>query len=143
MKGKLNETEAILNKAGLKKTLPRVVLLELLLVSKKPISASSLFQKLKKDKADKVTIYRTLETLEKKGLIKRVDTGEREAQYEIIDHHDDHHHVICLDCKKVSDFTGCDADSLITKALKQVKDFKQITHHSFDLFGICNTCAKK
>jgi Fe2+ or Zn2+ uptake regulation protein len=142
MKDKLNETEAILNKAGLKKTLPRVALLELLLTSKKPISANILFEKLKKDKADKVTVYRTLDVLEKKGLIKRVNTGEREAQYEIADHIEDHHHVICLSCKKISDFTGCDADILITKALKQVKDFKLIKHHSFDLFGICNACSK-
>jgi len=78
----------------------------------------------------------------KKGLIKRVDTGEREAQYEIIDTHDDHHHVICLECKKVSDFTGCDADVLISRVLKKVKDFKSITYHSFDLFGICNACSK-
>lgn len=143
MKDKLNESEAMLNKAGLKKTLPRVALLDLFFKLKKPISASTLFEKLKQDKADKVTIYRTLETLEKKGLIKRVNTGEREARYELQDHKDDHHHIICLECKKVSDFTGCDADGLINKALKQVKDFKSITHHSFDLFGICNACSKE
>jgi Fe2+ or Zn2+ uptake regulation protein len=140
MKSKVSHSNTLLDKAGLKKTDSRIALLDLLSKNKKPLSVKDIVSKLS---GDKVTMYRMLEAMTKKGLIRRVDTGEREAQYEIIDHHDDHHHVICLDCKKVSDFTGCDADSLITKALKQVKDFKSITHHSFDLFGICNTCAKK
>ena len=140
MVAKRKNSSMLLNQAGLKKTDSRIALLDLLSKNKKPLSAKDIVSKIS---GDKVTIYRMLEAMSKKGLIRRVDTGEREAQYEIIDHHDDHHHVICIDCKKVSDFTGCDAESLITKALKQVKDFKQITHHSFDLFGLCNTCAKK
>jgi Fe2+ or Zn2+ uptake regulation protein len=139
MKSKEGKFHIILDKAGLKKTDSRIALLDFLSKNKKPLSVKDIVSKLS---GDKVTIYRILEAMTKKGLIRRVDTGERESQYEIIDNHD-HHHVICLDCKKISDFLGCDADSLITRALKQVKDFKQITHHSFDLFGICNTCAKK
>lgn len=140
MKSKENQSASLLDKAGLKKTDSRIALLDLLSKTKKPLSVKEIVLKLS---GDKVTIYRMLEAMTKKGLIRRVDTGEREAQYEIIDHHDDHHHVICLVCKKISDFTGCDAESLITRALKQVKDFKLITHHSFDLFGVCNTCSKK
>ncbi|MCX6753486.1 MAG: hypothetical protein NTV03_00275 [Candidatus Nomurabacteria bacterium] len=47
-------------------------------------------------------------------------------------------------CKKVSNFDGCKtaSDSLISKALKQNKDFNSISHHSFDLFGVCNKCSK-
>ncbi len=140
MKSKENQSYILLDKVGLKKTDSRIALLNLLSKNKKPLSVKSIVSKLS---GDKVTIYRMLEAMNKKGLIRRVDTGEREAQYEIIDNNHDHHHIICLDCKKVSDFTGCDADILINKALKQVKDFKKITHHSFDLFGICNTCSKK
>ncbi len=140
MKSKVTRSITLLDKAGLKKTDSRIALLDLLSKNKKPFSVKDIVSKLS---GDKVTIYRILETMTKKGLIRRVDTGKREAEYETVDHYNDHHHIICLDCKKVTDFTGCDADSLITKALKQVKDFKQITHHSFDLFGICNTCIKK
>lgn len=135
--------EEMLKKSGLKKTEVRLLLLDFLSKTKTPFSASTIFEKLKKNKLDQVTIYRTLDSFLEKGLIKKVETGKREAEYELIDEKNDHHHIICLDCKKVSDFTGCDAGSLITKALKQVKDFKSITHHSFDLFGICNTCSKK
>ena len=139
MNSKENQAHILLEKAALKKTDSRIKLLELLLKSKKPLSVKDIVSKFS---GDKVTIYRMLEIMSKKGLVRRVDTGEREAQYEIIDHHHDHHHIICLECKKVSDFTGCDSSNLIKNALRQVKDFKQISHHSFDLFGICNSCAK-
>jgi Fe2+ or Zn2+ uptake regulation protein len=140
MKSKETQSASLLGKAGLKKTDARLLLLDVLSKNKKPLSVKEIVSK---TQGDKVTIYRMLEAMTKKGLVRIVGTGEREAQYEIIDHHDDHHHIICLDCKKVSDFTGCDADILINKALKQVKDFRQITHHSFDLFGICNSCSKR
>lgn len=142
MKSKKSKSHTILDKAGLKKTNPRTALLNFLEQNKKPISVKDISRKLSNKGVDKVTIYRMLETMAKKGLIRRVDIGSREVQYEIIDHHKDHHHMICLECKKVSDFTGCNADVLIAKALKQVKNFNSVSHHSFDLFGLCNTCAK-
>jgi len=143
MRKDTSNAEELLKTSGLKKTEPRILVINLFMKNKKPLSATAVFEKLANKGVDKVTIYRTLETLEKKAIVKRVSTGEREIKYELTDHRDDHHHIICLECKKVSDFTGCDAEVLITKALKQVKDFKLITHHSFDLFGICNTCSKK
>ncbi len=135
-------TQDILKKSGLKQTETRVSLLEVLSRSKKPLSANEIFKSISGAGADKVTVYRTLDTLEEKGLIKRVATGEREAKYELIQHADDHHHVICLKCKKVADFTGCDAENLIKKALKQVEGFRSVSHHTFDIFGLCNKCAK-
>ena len=133
----------LLDAAGLKKTDSRLGLLELLARTKKPMSAKDIASKLSKKEVDKVTVYRMLDTMTKKGIVRRVETGEREAQYEILDTHEDHHHIICLECKKVVDFTGCDSDVLISKALKQVKEFSTVTHHSFDLFGVCNACAQK
>lgn len=140
VKSKVKQSNTLLDKVGLKKTNSRMSLLDLLSKNKRPLSVNELTLKLS---VDKVTVYRMLEVMKKKGLIRPVDTGERESKYEILDQDNDHHHIICISCKKVSDFTGCDAESLIKKALIQVKDFKQITHHSFDLFGICNTCTKK
>ncbi len=140
---KVTQSQILLDSVKLKKTDARLALLDFLAQNKKPLSVNAISEKLSKKGVDKVTVYRMLEAMAKKGLIRRVDTGEREAQYEIIDASKDHHHIICLECKKVSDFTGCDSEILIAKALKQVKDFKSISHHSFDLFGICNECAKK
>lgn len=132
----------ILNKVGLKKTEIRVLLLDFLSKNKKPISAAQILIELKKNKLDQVTIYRTLETFLEKGLIKKVETGKREAEYELIDEKNDHHHMICIKCNQIEDFIGCDGLKIVENALKKSKNFKKISHHSFDLFGICNTCDK-
>jgi Fe2+ or Zn2+ uptake regulation protein len=139
----MSNNQEILNKAGLKKTEVRILLLDFLSKHKNPISASHIFDKLKKNKLDQVTIYRTLDSFLEKGLIKKVDTGKREAEYEIIDDRDDHHHMICIKCKTVEDFTGCDSEKLVLNALKKSKKFNKITHHSFDLFGLCDSCERK
>ncbi|MBP9802767.1 MAG: transcriptional repressor [Candidatus Pacebacteria bacterium] len=140
---KANNFEQILNKAQLKKTEVRLLLLDFLSKTKTPLSANTIFEKLKKNKLDQVTIYRTLDSFLEKGLIKKVDTGKREAEYELIDEHDDHHHMICIKCNTVEDFTGCDSEKLVLNALKKSKKFQKITHHSFDLFGICESCERK
>jgi len=142
MKNNLNKSETILEKSGLKKTGPRLSFIEFFQKNKKPSSALYIFQTLEKEGIDKVTIYRTLESFLKKGIIKRVDTGKREAEYEFIDEEHDHHHIICIKCNKIEDFTGCESDKFIKNALKKSKSFEKITHHSFDLFGICNSCNK-
>jgi len=143
MQKKPAQSETLLKKAGLKKTDARVALLDLLASASKPLSAKALSAKLAKKAVDRVTVYRMLEALSEKGIVRHVEIGSREAHYELTDTRADHHHVICLECKKIADFTGCDADHLIAKALKQVKDFKSVSHHSFDLFGVCTSCAGK
>ena len=134
--------EEILKQAGLKKTEVRLLLIDFLEKNKCPIGVSIIFEKLKKHNLDQVTIYRTLDTFLKKGIVKKVDTGKREAEYELIDQKNDHHHMICIKCKKIEDFTGCDSEIFVKNALKNSKSFQKISHHSFDLFGICNSCDK-
>jgi Fe2+ or Zn2+ uptake regulation protein len=135
--------KSILDQAHLKRTSARIKLLSVLAHTKMPLSVKSISEKLAKNHIDKVTVYRILEMFTKKGILRRVDTGNPQIQYELADASEDHHHIICLECKKVSDFTGCESENLIAKALQQVKDFKSISYHSFDLFGLCSMCAKK
>lgn len=137
------KSEDLLDKVGLKKTSARVALLDLFDRTKMPMSVKEITSKLTSCDVDRVTIYRMLEMFAEKGVVRRVDTGSREARYELVDIRNDHHHMICLECKKVVDFTGCDFEVVVSKALKQVKDFKSVSYHSFDLFGICNKCADK
>lgn len=106
------------------------------------ISAQEIHEKLGKKKGlDLVTVYRTLASFEKAGIIKRVDVRKDAIYYEYNEGH--HHHIICTKCDKVAEFSNTGDEALIEKALKQVKGFSSISHHSFDLFGLCDTCAKK
>ncbi len=131
----------LLNKKKLKKTTKRLDILSVFQKGCKPINAQFIYKVLKNKKIDLTTIYRTLLVFEKVGILKRVDLQQDSVFYELNGDH--HHHIICLKCKKISNFEGCqkDADSLIQKALKNNKNFSSISHHSFDLFGFCKKCS--
>jgi len=133
----------LLSKKKLKITKNRLAILSIFQKGCQLINAQFIYKSLKNKKIDLTTIYRSLLIFEKVGILKRVDLQQDSVFYELIDDH--HHHIICLKCKKVSNFNGCnqDADFLIKKALKQNKNFSSIFYHSFDLFGLCKKCFFK
>jgi len=140
----IKDFKSILKEKDFKITQTRLDILGIFSNDCKPINAEYIYKILKNKGVNLVTIYRTLLPFEKASILKRVDLHKESIYYELVgDHH--HHHIICLQCKKISNFDGCnkDADSLISKALKQNRDFDSISHHSFDLFGICKKCSKK
>ena len=57
-------------------------------------------------KYDRVTIYRTLQTFEEKGIIHTIPTADNAILYALCKdcteghHHDDHVHFICTNCEK-------------------------------------------
>ena len=132
----------MLRKARLKCTTPRLAIMAVLSGKEHYVSAQEIHARLdKKQGIDLVTVYRTLASFEKAGIIKRVDARKDAIYYELNGGH--HHHVICTNCEKVAEFSENEDETLIAKALKQVKGFSSISHHSFDLFGVCDACAKK
>lgn len=59
------------------------------------------------DKIDRVTIYRTLQTFEEKGLIHTIPTADNSIKYALCKdhcaeghHHDNHVHFVCDKCGK-------------------------------------------
>ncbi|HEY0039941.1 MAG TPA: transcriptional repressor, partial [Flavisolibacter sp.] len=58
------------------------------------------------EKYDRVTIYRTLQTFEEKGIIHSIPTADNSIKYALCKeceeghHHDDHVHFICTACDK-------------------------------------------
>ena len=58
------------------------------------------------EKYDRVTIYRTLQTFEEKGIIHSIPTADNAILYALCKeceeghHHDDHVHFICTACEK-------------------------------------------
>jgi Fur family ferric uptake transcriptional regulator len=134
---------ASLRKAGYKTTPGRVALLDILGKSRKPLSIPEIMDRLSQSKGakiDQVTIYRTLDTLGKIGLVRKVDLRHGHSDYELAAA-DDHHHLVCIRCGQLEDFQGCNLDQLARRALKSSKDFAIVTQHSLEFFGLCKACA--
>ena len=99
--------DAELKKAGLKVTLPRLRILELLEDGDKAhLSAEEIYRKLI-DAGEEVglaSVYRVLTQFEQAGICIRHNFEEGHAVYELTpsDHHD---HMVCLDTGDVIEFT--------------------------------------
>lgn len=93
------------------------------------------------DAIDRVTIYRTLQTFEEKGLIHSIPTADNSVKYALCKeqceeghHHDNHVHFICDECGK----TIC-LDDVLVPAVKLPKGFEP--HQSnMVVNGVCGEC---
>ncbi|MDR3519794.1 MAG: Fur family transcriptional regulator [Candidatus Pacebacteria bacterium] len=133
------EIKNLLQNAKLKNTTPRVVILETLLNIKHPETAGEIHKRLKKNKIDLVTLYRTLASFEKNKLVKRVDLHKDAIYYELdLDHH---HHIVCTKCNKLERFENSEIEKVLNKIISKSVKFKNIKEHSLELFGICKKCA--
>ena len=126
--------DAELKKAGLKVTLPRLRILELLEDGDKAhLSAEEIYRRLL-DAGEEVglaTVYRVLTQFEQAGICIRHNFEEGHAVYELTpsDHHD---HMVCLDSGDVIEFT----DDLIEERQKKLAQERgyEIIDHSMVLY---------
>lgn len=131
-----------LRNVGLKVTLPRVKILEILERSNpRHMSAEDMYKALLEsgDDIGLATVYRVLTQFETAGLVTRHHFEGGHSVFELNqgDHHD---HIVCVKCGRVDEFV----DQEIEKRQKQVAAAKgyEITDHSLYLYGICSTCRK-
>ena len=126
--------DAELKKAGLKVTLPRLRILELLEDGDKAhLSAEEIYRRLI-DAGEEVglaTVYRVLTQFEQAGICIRHNFEEGHAVYELTpsDHHD---HMECLDTGDVIEFT----DDIIEERQKKLAEERgyEIIDHSMVLY---------
>lgn len=132
-----------LKRAGLKVTLPRVKILEILASCTHSncchMSAESVHQQLA-DAGEEVglaTIYRVLTQFEEAGLVKRhnFDGGQSVFELDEGNHHD---HIICLSCNRIDEFYD---EAIHTQQLLAAKNLGyELTEHRMTLYGICAEC---
>ena len=135
-----NQYADLLRKTGFKATQSKVQLLSILAKSKKPLSVEGIYRKFTEPAPDMATVYRSIKEFLAAGLIKQINFQHGHGHYEFAGL-EDHHHFICSQCGKVEDIENCDLDSIISKAIKNSANFKQVTGHSFELFGLCGKCT--
>ncbi|HEY1890223.1 MAG TPA: ferric iron uptake transcriptional regulator [Steroidobacteraceae bacterium] len=126
-----------LRKAGLKVTLPRLKILEILEGSAtRHMSAEDIYRTLLESNEDigLATVYRVLTQFEAAGLVTRHHFEDGMAVFELNQgtHHD---HIVCLDCGRVEEFMDAGIEERQT-AVAQRLGFT-IRDHSLILYGNC------
>lgn len=131
-----------LRKAGLKVTLPRMKILEILESSgQRHMSAEDMYKALL-DSGEEIglaTVYRVLTQFEDAGLVTRHHFEGGHSMFELNegDHHD---HILCVKCGRVDEFV----DDTIEKRQEQIAKEAgyEMTDHSLYIYGICPKCKK-
>ena len=126
-----------LRKAGLKVTLPRMKILEILgSAERRHMSAEDIYKQLLSLHEDigLATVYRVLTQFEAAGLVTRHHFEGATAVFELNEgpHHD---HIVCLDCGKVEEFVDQGIEER-QKVIAATHEF-EIRDHSMILFGSC------
>ena len=133
----MSDNNQALKDAGLKVTLPRLKILEVL---QQPdcahISAEDLYKKLI-DLGEEIglaTVYRVLNQFDDAGILNRHHFEGGKSVFEI-SHKKHHDHLVCLNCGKVIEFE----DEVIEKRQEEVAKRHNMTliHHSLYLYGEC------
>jgi Fur family ferric uptake transcriptional regulator len=130
-----------LRKVGLKVTLPRIKILEILGTSQpRHMSAEDIYKHLLESHDDigLATVYRVLTQFEAAGLVTRHHFEGTTAVFELNEGHH-HDHIVCLDCGRVEEFM----DSGIEERQKAVAARLQyeIKDHAMILYGRCRRVA--
>ncbi len=132
-----------LKKAGLKATLPRIKILQIL--EENPLrhmSAEDVYKVLLGTGEDVglATVYRVLTQFETAGLVSRHHFEGGQSVFEINqgEHHD---HILCVGCGKVDEFI----DEVIEQRQRAIakKAGYVMTDHSLYIYGVCAECQKK
>ena len=112
-----------LRKAGLKVTLPRLKILEILESSQtRHLSAEDIYRTLLESNEDigLATVYRVLTQFEAAGLVTRHHFEDGMAVFELNQgtHHD---HIVCLDCGRVEEFMDAGIEERQTAGGQQAR----------------------
>jgi len=129
-----------LKAAGLKATLPRLKILNILESSKtRHMSAEDVYKALL-DSGEEVglaTVYRVLTQFEEAGLVRRhhFEGGHSVFEMDQGEHHD---HILCVKCGRVDEFF----DETIEERQKLIAERAgyAMTDHSLYIYGICARC---
>lgn len=133
--------ESVLGSAGLRRTRPRIAILSALLKAGRPITQEQIAQTLSSKAPNKVTIYRTLETLVEANVVHKAYLQEKAWHFELARNCTEsqcHPHFTCADCGS----TFCMTELNMPMAQSPHKGFI-IQHQQVRLEGLCPGCADK
>ena len=132
-----------LRAAGLKSTLPRRKILEVMESrGERHMSAEDIYRSLLESDEDVglATVYRVLTQFEAAGLVAKHHFEGDHSVYELNqgEHHD---HILCVKCGKVEEFV----DDVIEQRQHDIAEKKgfAMTDHCLYIYGICADCQKE
>lgn len=143
----LEELLELLKEKGLRLTPQRQLILAVLIGTTKqdgqPLSAEEILVQVhvRYPGVSLDTVYRTLSTLKKAGLVTEVNFRDDCRRFELTMQGEHHHHLVCMGCGTTCEVPFCPVDYL-ARVQASYPDF-EIEDHSFTLYGYCKKCSRR
>jgi len=130
-----------LRELGLRATVARVAVLEVLREAKTPLTHADVAEQLDVVGCDRATVFRNLVALAEAGLVNRTDLGDHTWRFEAVDRDQpdhEHPHFLCTSCGTVACIPGLEVriprGRRVPKAVKTRSVQVQIK-------GVCDDCS--
>jgi Fur family ferric uptake transcriptional regulator len=129
-------------------TVPREEIFGLLMRSQQHLSAKEVYILLQPSNSDIgiATVYRTLDLLDKAGLLRKIQCRDGHLRYEYKrgDDSDHHHHLICTDCGKILNYRDFEKEELdLVRKTEEIMEKKYgflVRDHNIEFLGLCKEC---
>jgi len=127
--------------AGMKLTHQRTEIFRELASTGEHPDAERLYQRVREriPAISRDTVYRTLSSLEDKGLLSKVGVRSGRTRYDA--NADRHHHFVCIHCGRIEDFYSEALDDLPVP--KAAASLGSVLSTHVQLRGVCSTCARR
>jgi Fur family peroxide stress response transcriptional regulator len=138
---KFKRFKEVCQQSGIRLTPQRLEIFRELAHNEEHPSAEDIFKRIKRriPTVSFDTVYRTLSTFERCGIIRRVqvldDRGRFDANLKW------HHHLVCTRCKRITDFYWPNFDNMGIP--DDVGGWGKIKTKHAELRGLCQECAPK
>jgi Fur family peroxide stress response transcriptional regulator len=137
----IQRAEKICRGLGIKLTHQRLEILRELAIAKDHPSAEDIYKRVKPriPPISFDTVYRTLALFERSGIVARLHHLDDRARYD--PNTSRHHHVVCIRCKKIMDFSWPILDKMDVP--EETKGWGDIHGKYVELRGVCRECLKE
>lgn len=85
----------------------------------------------------RATVFRTMKLLQDLNIVCRVLLDDGTLHYRLSTGRH-HHHLVCVECGRVEDFSQCDVESLVRDLQKATQ--YEVQAHWLEVYGRCQTC---
>lgn len=126
---------------GLRFTHQRYTVYQALAASRAHPSAEELYARVRRNHPTlaRNTVYTTLEALQAIGIASEISLWHDRARFDA--NARAHHHLVCIDCKKIEDVYDDSLDRLALPA--RLRSRYRVTAHRVEFHGFCSDCQTR
>jgi len=137
-----SRVESIDKKAGQRSTAQRQLIQDILQHAERHLDADEIYQRARQrlPGVSLSTVYRNLRLLKEQGLVEEHQLGGMRRYYESA-LNSEHHHMVCLACGRIFEFT-CPSTEKLKSRVKKEQGF-EVTNVDVRFAGYCPECQRR